>query len=372
MWAGDQKDNKQRMERNQVEAEVVVHIFDLYVYKGQSCRRVGLTLDAEGILSPTGKTSWNESTVRRILSDPTYTGKGGGYKYVSTKEKGRYSSKLKDPSEWLSLPEGTFPQIIDEETFNKAQEKLELNKVDASRNNPEPKATLLRCGFVRCGYCKRIMCVTQNIGANYNPERHKPGYSYKCGWKYRGNSRCERACSMAVDELDTIVWDYVGEILEDFTLVEQAVKLASSNNSAKADLLSVNRSLKNAKEAQDEFIADLKEINSDGMLKLRGRGKDLVLDQIDQLQQRIDELEETRLEIEKGKDNWKQIDEEINKFLEWVLASKDMYKTATYEEKRRALRMLGITVVVYSKSDPDHPERYEIKLKVPDIVRHTV
>lgn len=56
------------------------------------------------------------------------------------------------------------------------------------------------------------------------------------------------------------------------------------------------------------------------------------------------------------------------------LNARETYLTASYEEKRRAIRMLGLTVEVFKDKDPEHPNKYEIKLKIPhlaDILSHT-
>ena len=80
------------------------------------------------------------------------------------------------------------------------------------------------------------------------------------------------------------------------------------------------------------------------------------------------ELEQDRQKIQSGEFEWKEMVEDIDKFVSWCLTARDNYETASYEEKRRALRILGLVVFVYREKDETH-ERYEIKLKVPYIAR---
>ena len=154
VWVGERKE---RFGINLEESKVVGRIFQLYVYEKRTLRNIARLLSDEGIPSPGGKAVWYDSTVRRILEDPTYTGKGSAFKYATTtgKQNGKYSSKLKPEAERLQLPSGVVPQIVDEAIFAEAQIRLRLNQVEASRNNPNPEQTLLRCGFIKCGYCKR-------------------------------------------------------------------------------------------------------------------------------------------------------------------------------------------------------------------------
>ena len=58
---------------------------------------------------------------------------------------------------------------------------------------------------------------------------------------------------------------------------------------------------------------------------------------------------------------------EVDKFVAWCLQSRETYPNATYEEKRRALRVLGILVTVYREDDREH-DRYQITVRIPDTV----
>lgn len=82
--------------------------------------------------------------------------------------------------------------------------------------------------------------------------------------------------------------------------------------------------------------------------------------------------EEEKRSIEEGKVQWEQIQEDIDKFVAWCLTARETYPNATYEEKRRAIRFLGIVVYVYREKDPENPypdqRHYDIKAGFPDIV----
>ena len=123
------------------------------------------------------------------------------------------------------------------------------------------------------------------------------------------------------------------------------------------------------KVSQEQLVADLKQVDTEGFPKLKGRARNLVLDDLEKSEIYLKKLEKERLKVIAGQGNWKQMQEDIDIFMEWCLTGKDI-KSAPYEKKRIALRVLGIQVYVYREDDKEH-DRYEIKVRIPDIVRHT-
>ena len=78
-------------------------------------------------------------------------------------------------------------------------------------------------------------------------------------------------------------------------------------------------------------------------------------------------LEEERQKVIDGQIEWQEVQVEVDKFVAWCLQSRETYPNATYEEKRRALRVLGILVTVYREDDREH-DRYQITVRIPGIV----
>lgn len=367
VWIGDKKE---RFGLNIVEAEVVRRIFHLYVYDRLTLKRIAKLLTDEGIPSPAGKPCWYDSTIRRILQDPIYIGIGSAFKYTSHSDKPnvKYSAKLKSQEEWLLLPDGVVPAIVDEVLFKQAGERLRLNQLEASRNNPNPESTLLRCGFIKCGYCKRAM----QAGRNGGPRHKDPTlpHEYRCVWRNKGIRPCSQAPVISINRIDKAVWEYIGEIVKDFSLVEEAIKLIKKEYPNQPDLKSIEHSIKLAKASQEQLVQDLKRVEQDGSLKLKGRARELVIDELVKSEKSLEKLEAERQKVLAGKSDWQKMQEDIDKFLEWCLNAKENYPKATYDDKRRALRNLGIVVYVYREDDEEH-KRYEITVRMPDIVRHT-
>jgi len=359
-WDGERKE---RYIIKETEAENVRRIFHLYVYENGTCRGIANKFNAEGISSPSGKGYWHDSAIHDTLVDPMYTGKGTSFKYNTTSKihLGKMYKIVKPFNEQLPLPDGVVPAIITQELFDLAQEKLARSKREAPRNNKSDiEHYLLRCGFIRCGYCKRVMTAGNSGGSPHAKE-------YRCGHRYKPGYPCAESPTITTKVIDRAVWEYVGEILRDFTLVEKAIQLLRNGKMGSPDLRLIETTIRNVQTQQDNLAADLMKLEHDGAPKLKGRARDLVLDELARVEDYLVQLEKERQRVLIGHLKQKEMEAEIDKFVAWCLNARESYETATYEEKRRALRMLGIQVYAYTASDTSH-NRYEIQVAVPSIV----
>jgi site-specific DNA recombinase len=289
-WANDAKE---ALVYNDMEMPVVIEIFRLLIEEKRKVERIANILSERCIPSPMGLRYWGKSTVFRILIDPVYTGKARAKKDSVQRVGGRVERKRRPDSEIIHLPEGVVPPIIDEETFNKAQEILKQNKFESDRNNPKSKNDLLRCGFIKCGYCQRVMTSTETKTGT----RRKSGIAtryYMCFYKYRTNRRCMHMPSISCKKIDGIVWKYVGELIEDFTIIEEAIKVAKKEGGFVPDLEGINLSIESAIANQDQLVHDLKEKDDKGQYKLKGRGREHILEELGQVDEYLFELEEEK------------------------------------------------------------------------------
>jgi len=65
------------------EAQVVCWIFEQYL-SGKSLGKIAAGLEQQGILSPTGRSKWNQEAIDKLLSNEKYTGRVLLQKTVST------------------------------------------------------------------------------------------------------------------------------------------------------------------------------------------------------------------------------------------------------------------------------------------------
>lgn len=136
-------------------ADVVKLVFDLYVNQDKTYYQIACHLNDLKIPSPRGG-EWCRDTIRKMLMNDHYTGKVSfnKIKHTTMVENGvRITKKLTQPQEEVIIAEGKHPAIVDNETFQKAQERLKKNpstKRDFVLQNPY-------AGIMYCAGCGRAI-----------------------------------------------------------------------------------------------------------------------------------------------------------------------------------------------------------------------
>ena len=184
----------QRLQLDPIKSRIVEQIFSWYVAveEPMSLYTIARRLDARQIPTPQGAVCWNTSSLAKMLGNPAYAGiaYAGRKRQVKTQ---RRQSALKppgpgltrrptDPDEWIPIP---VPAIVSQETFEKAQQRMQRNQQLARRNNHRHDY-LLR-GLISCSQCQ-LAWVAQTRG-NY-------GYYHCTG---RGDRRLQaqnRRCTV--------------------------------------------------------------------------------------------------------------------------------------------------------------------------------
>jgi site-specific DNA recombinase len=160
----DQPRDPRGVRVEEVEGAIVGEVFALYLQPGQSLCSVSTYLKQHQVPTPTGKTRWTTATLRRILSNPAYTGvvyAGRGRVQPSTRRRSPLApvgqrgttSMPTEPEQWILV--GHIPALVTPELFEQVQAKLATNQQFARRNN-RAHDYLLRA-LVSCGCC-RLAC----------------------------------------------------------------------------------------------------------------------------------------------------------------------------------------------------------------------
>ena len=119
------------------ESKVVQLVFNKYVHENYTISQLAEYLNSNKI-KPAKSEAWEKVGIRKLLKNKVYL----GYIYVGS-SKNRTNAKVY---------EGKHEPIIDEETFNKAQEKLIIStpRTKFGRGLTNPLASLVYCS--NCGY----------------------------------------------------------------------------------------------------------------------------------------------------------------------------------------------------------------------------
>ena len=237
----------------EAEARVVQRIYEMYTVEGLSIGEITRRINAEGIPTRKASARWERSTVWAVLRNSAYRG-------VACFGKTRASSRTRvirpqrrrgviTPSmtagherpreEWIEIP---VPALVSEDSFARAQELLEQNKIRSRRRTIEPSIVQGLVSCQKCGYAfARTSTRTSARKIHY----------YKCigsdGWRKLGGPVCNNGRFVRQDLLDPIVWDEVVRLLEDPTLIQQELdrrlEAARSSNPTKKREQSLQREL---------------------------------------------------------------------------------------------------------------------------------
>jgi len=332
------------------EAPVVKRIYQMRI-DGISCKRIAIILNEEGVPSRKGK--WGITSVFNILKRELYYGKAQVRKMTYTRSEGkRVVSKNPNP---VDLPEGTIPAIISKETFDIVQNIMANALNESTRNNKHSQDALLRAGYITCGYCGHNL---QAIGINrevFDRRRQmlaiRKSY-YMCN-KARIVPKTCTGATITTSVIDNIVWQYVGEILDDLSNIQEALELLKTKQAQEYDIPAIERSIENNKREVIKLAKDIRGLD--------GYGRDVLINEMREIEEKIRRLEEEKVQALPNAKKLEQQKAEIDNFLQWAKDMNGRYEEATYDEKRTALRILGIKVVVYKEKDKEH-ERYEIQV----------
>jgi len=224
---------------DEAEARVVQRVYDMYTVDGLSIGEITRRLNAEGI--PTRKRSarWERSTVWGVLRNSAYRG-------VACFGKTRISARTRvmrpqrrrgvtTPSttagherpreEWIEIP---VPALVTEESFARAQELLQENKIRSRRRTIAPSVVQGLVSCAKCGYAfSRTSTQTSARKIHY----------YKCigsdSWRKLGGPVCDNGRFVRQELLDQIVWAEVIRLLEEPALIQQELdrRLAAARSS---------------------------------------------------------------------------------------------------------------------------------------------
>jgi len=210
------------------EADVVRDVYRWYTEGAWSMGDIYRKLNALGITTRRGKSTWDRSTVWAMLRNPAYKGTACFGKTERTERKKvtrslrkrggfspRSSANRERPrEEWIEI---SVPPIISEDIFCLAQERLEKNKQFSRRHTKEP--TLLQ-GLLVCSKCGYAFYRTSTRTSM------RKLYYYRClgsdDYRYPNGRVCANR-PIRQDYLDELVWKHVIRLFENPDLIHKEI-----------------------------------------------------------------------------------------------------------------------------------------------------
>src|SRR6202795_1933341 len=212
------------------ESHVVKQVYEMYTVENLSLGEIARRLNAQK--APTRKegSRWERSTVWAILHNPAYRGAAAfGKTRVAgrvrvtraMRRRGGFVSSESDGherprEEWIEIP---VPALVSEDSFTRAQELLQENKIRSRRRTIAPSIVQGLVSCQKCGYAfSRTSTQTSARKIHY----------YKCigsdSWRKLGGPICDNKRFVRQDLLDQIIWAEVVRLLEDPTLIQQELE----------------------------------------------------------------------------------------------------------------------------------------------------
>jgi site-specific DNA recombinase len=311
---------------------------------GETIRSIAAKLTAEGIPSPRGNAKWSPSTIHTMLKQPAYSGKGIAWKYATEKKPGSNSRVVVRPEhEHIQLPAGTVPQLIVPAMHEAVQERLRFNKQQAARHNSDPTVSLLRGGFIRCGYCGTVLSTTRKKGLLY----------YRHGTRQVDHHGCP-AVHIRLEHIDGVVWEQICALIQQPEVIEYELTRLRERDPSIADLAIVDRHLAAIERKQSGLVKRLGDLDDDSAA--------LVTAELNLLSTQKRELSLERLVVEQRQNGWDSLTLQLASFEALRNRVTENLSTLPYQLRRDLLLTLGVQVRLYHSN---HDPRFEIVASLP-------
>lgn len=344
--------------------DVAVFFCDILA-KGGSLRKACMMLNDMGIPSAKGKL-WQPQTLRGIVNNPILYGQPYANRYMPVKKKtlenGKYShmEKIRPCEEWIPLP--PCDPIITRETFDLIQFQIEANKAESLRNNQLEEPGLARAGYIFCSICGGRMSPhppskSSRSTVNLDECRKRAGTTAELIYNHR--------ILISMRSVDNAVKAKIAETLSHPELIRARVEELRSQRKPVVDVASIHATITDIDRSVENFLELARYATTSGMIASLAQ-------QMNDLENQKRNAEKLLYAIEDAEEEQAEIEAELAKFERWsekvrpFLTDPAYLETATYDELRLAVRILGIRVTVY----PTGGEyRFTIEITVPEIMK---
>jgi site-specific DNA recombinase len=347
--------SRTRFEIEPTTADIVRQMF-ARAAKGDSLRSIGQWLTRSGVPTPTGRgTIWCHTVVRNLLQDEQYIGTAVAFRramqMTRSKHGRRYRRTSERPSDHqIALPEGTIPPIIDRATFEAVASRIATNKLEARRFNKNPEGTLLRAGFVFCGYCGRRMTVSNLHG------------EYRCAVNSLQTERCPGNPRIGAQLADAEAWGRIRRVLLDRSIIEREVeRRAADDGSAERDVARIDKLLTELERKRRNLTANLADLDPDSAGEVRGLLRNL--------SERRQAHEAERSEAQTRQERRQEERARLQGIQAWQARVAMNLDDLDYAGRRDALLAVGLKMTVWRQ---EHEPRWQITLDIdPDALVDT-
>ena len=315
------------------DAETVKLIYSLYTDSNTGMLMIARKLDSLGI-KPSVSEHWSRSSVKDILTNPTYTGKirWQWRKVRKTMENGRIvEHRQKSKTDEYMLVEGLHPGIISEEIFNRAQKILKdkyIPPVASDKNIKNPLA-----GLITCEKCGATMT--------------KAGEFLKCP-----NRNC-RNISSGIELIEKAIMEMLEDWLADYTISYKNKEQKSDFN----NYLAIIKSCSNRLETLKRQLTNTYELLEQGVYTT-----DVFKKRREAIQKDIDFADK---QLKQSKTEYQKLLDEFNSFIPPAKKLIDAYYSLDNPKAKNNILhelLAGVTYIKTERGTRNKPAPFALKI----------
>src|SRR3954469_2365910 len=238
-----------------LDAARAAEVSEMFAWSAEAgCSLFGLAkkLYRERVSPPHGPGRWNVTTLRRILTNPVYTGAVYAGRVQEARGTGvtATSRRLRPREDWITV--ASIPALVSQEQFDRVQDKLAQNRQFARRNNTA-HPYLLRA-LVSCGVCG-LSCLGRCLPS---------GYRYDCcrGKLSAVHSHRETTCPsryILAEQVDALVWEALCRLLNEPEAIRFALERTHGGHWLPQDLQARRQALRRGQASVQQQMERLTE-----------------------------------------------------------------------------------------------------------------
>lgn len=216
---GDDK-SKGKLETVPEEKAVVQLVFDMFLNRNMGYTAISGYLNRNGYTRPPAKNAirpsygeWSSDHIKRMLSNPVYTGRVAWGKRRTEKVPGKDNEyRLVKQDEYILSEVTSHEEFVSKEDFDKVQEIKAIRGKKGNHNIGQYNAHLLS-GIVKCPQCGAPMYIGMTKWTNQDgTERRTESYVCSYATKHRGTSVCRRN-GVVASQVEDEVMEYTRKIV---------------------------------------------------------------------------------------------------------------------------------------------------------------
>jgi hypothetical protein len=312
---------------------------------GASLRSLAQELTARGIPSPKGRAGWSHVSVRYLLTQTVYTGEAYGLRYELDKNQqyvgirgastGRWKSRqqVRPREEWVRLPEGYAPQLIEPDAWQAVQQVLR-GRQRAGRKPKDPGRVLMAGGRARCADCGSALTLVSN----------KPP-ALMCSGRTSWRSCASRPYIRAAD-LDAAALTLARRIFEHPNVIADQAEQHRQQDPTTADLAMVERTLQDVEQRMQAIAAVAEQVRTPEA------AAPLAL-QLETLAAQQRQAQQDRQQLLDRRAGWEASQRFLDGFAGLCAQVRRRLDRFDRREWQQAIDALGITAVVRRAPAPD-------------------